>query len=185
MVPCHRVLVGVADWDAVTAEVDEHGGASLPRLLAPAECADLAALYDEDGLFCSRIDMARYRFGRGEYKYFDAPYPEPVQRLKEALYPRLLPIAREWWGKLGRAAPWPDSLQDWLAACHAAGQTRSTAILLRCGAGDWNALHRDLYGDLVFPLQVVVNFSDPGVDHTKGTPRGTLTPAEHLGRPAS
>ncbi|MFV0494053.1 2OG-Fe(II) oxygenase [Mycobacterium sp.] len=157
-----------ADWDAVSTEIDEHGGALLPRLLTTAECTWLAGLYDADGLFRSRIDMARYRFGRGEYQYFDSPYPESVQRLKESLYPRLLPIARDWWAKLGRQAPWPDSLDDWLAACHAAGQTRSTATLLRYRAGDWNALHRDLYGNLVFPLQVVINLSDPGVDHRGG-----------------
>jgi hypothetical protein len=112
--------------------------------------------------------MSRYRFGEGEYRYFARPFPEPIEELKRALYPRLLPIARDWWGKLGRATPWPDDLDEWLDMCHAAGQTRSTAILLKYGAGDWNALHRDLYGDLVFPLQVVINLSEPGVDHTGG-----------------
>ena len=109
--------------------------------------------------------MARYRFGEGEYRYFAEPFPEAVTGLKQALYPRLLPIARDWWQRLGRPAPWPDRLDDWLAMCHAAGQAKSTPILLRYGAGDWNALHRDLYGDLVFPLQVVINLSQPGVDH--------------------
>ncbi len=160
--------VAAADWEAVRAEVDEYGGALLPQLLTPQETADLRGLYPDDGLFRSRIDMARYRFGQGEYKYFDTPYPDAVQRLKHALYPRLLPIARDWWERLGRDTPWPDGLDDWLDMCHAAGQTRSTAILLRYVAGDWNALHRDLYGDLVFPLQVVINLSDPGVDHTGG-----------------
>ena len=91
-----------------------------------------------------------------------------MEQLKQALYPRLLPIARDWYAKLGRPAPWPDTLDEWLAMCHAAGQTKSTAILLRYGQGDWNALHRDLYGDLVFPLQVVVNLTRPGADHTGG-----------------
>jgi hypothetical protein len=113
--------------------------------------------------------MRRYRFGEGEYRYFERPYPEPIEQLKQALYPRLLPIARDWWTKLGRTPPpWPDTLDEWLLMCHAAGQTKSTAILLRYGEGDWNALHRDLYGDLVFPLQVVINLSEPGVDHTGG-----------------
>ncbi len=97
--------------------------------------------------------MSRYRFGEGEYRYFDRPCPEPIDDLKRALYPRLLPIARDWWRKLGRDTPWPDDLDDWLDMC---------------GPGDWNALHRDPYGDLVFPLQVVVNLSEPGVDHTGG-----------------
>jgi hypothetical protein len=96
------------------------------------------------------------------------PRPSPRIELKQALYPKLLPIARDWWTKLGRETPWPDTLDEWLSLCHAAGQTKSTPILLKYGEGDWNALHRDLYGDLVFPLQVVINLNDPGVDHTGG-----------------
>jgi hypothetical protein len=157
-----------ADWAAITAELGDLGCALLPRLLDPAECREIAGLYDTGELFRSTITMARHRFGEGEYKYFSSPYPAPVQQLKQALYGRLLPIARDWYGKLGRPAPWPDTLDEWLAMCHAAGQTKPTAILLKYRAGDWNALHRDLYGDLVFPLQVVVNLSDPGGDHTGG-----------------
>jgi len=156
------------DWDAITAEVNDFGGALLPRLLTKTEAERIRGLYPDDHLFRSTIDMRRYRFGEGEYRYFQQPYPEPIQALKEALYPRLLPIAREWWTKLGRDTPWPDDLDDWLDMCHASSQTKSTAILLKYGKGDWNALHRDLYGDLVFPLQVVINLSDPGVDHTGG-----------------
>jgi hypothetical protein len=159
--------VGAADWRAVAAEVDEHGGALLPELVTPAEAEELRSLYDGDG-FRSTIDMERYRFGSGEYKYFARPYPEAVQELKRELYPRLLPIARDWWARLGREAPWPDDLDEWLDMCHAAGQPKSTAILLRYRRNDWNALHRDLYGELIFPLQVVINLSAPGVDHTGG-----------------
>ena len=157
-----------ADWAHIAAEVSELGCALTPRLLTPAECGALAGLYDHGGRFRSVVDMERYRFGAGEYKYFAPPLPEPVEELKRALYPRLLPVARDWYGKLGRPAPWPDTLDEWLEMCHAAGQAKSTAILLKYGSGDWNALHRDLYGDLVFPLQVVINLSDPGVDHTGG-----------------
>jgi hypothetical protein len=156
------------DWGAITAEINDYGCALLPRLLTPAECGQIAALYDADDRFRSTVDMARHRFGAGEYRYFARPFPEPVERLKQALYPRLLPIARDWYAKLGRIAPWPDTLDEWLAMCHAAGQRKSTAILLKYRARDWNALHRDLYGDLVFPLQVVINLSAPGVDHTGG-----------------
>lgn len=159
--------VEAADWTAVAAQVDEHGGALLPELVTAAEAEELRGLYDGDG-FRSTIDMERYRFGSGEYKYFERPYPEAVQELKRALYPRLLPIAREWWARLGRKAPWPDDLDEWLHMCHRAGQPKSTAILLRYRRDDWNALHRDLYGDLIFPLQVVINLSAPGVDHTGG-----------------
>ncbi|WP_374025626.1 2OG-Fe(II) oxygenase [Mycobacterium sp. HNNTM2301] len=160
--------VDSGDWDAIAATVDEYGGALLPRLVTDGEAARLRKLYDDDGLFRSTIDMAPRRYGAGQYRYFHAPYPDPISELKQALYPRLLPIARDWWGRLRREAPWPDSLDDWLATCHAAGQTRSTALMLRYGPGDWNALHRDLYGDLVFPLQVVINLSHPDTDYTGG-----------------
>jgi hypothetical protein len=157
-----------ADWDRITGELNEYGGALLPRLLTPEEAGRIAALYDQDEHFRSTIDMGRHRFGQGEYRYFARPFPEPVEQLKQALYPRLLPIARDWWDKLGRPAPWPDTLDEWLAMCHAAGQTKPTPILLKYGEKDWNALHRDLYGDLVFPLQVVINLNNPGIDHTGG-----------------
>jgi hypothetical protein len=160
--------VDSGDWDAIAVEVNDFGGALLPRLLTKAEADQIRKLYPDDHLFRATIDMRRYRFGEGEYRYFGRPYPEPIEQLKQALYPRLLPIARDWWAKLGREAPWPDSLDEWLRRCHAAGQTRSTAILLKYEPGDWNALHRDLYGELVFPLQVVINLSAPGVDHTGG-----------------
>jgi len=160
--------VAAADWDSVARELDEYGCAPLPRLLTPAECARIAGLYDHPEHFRATIDMARHRFGAGEYRYFAAPFPEPVDALRHALYPRLLPVARDWHTRLGRPAEWPDTLDEWLAICHAAGQTRPTPILLRYETGGWNALHRDLYGDKVFPLQVVVNLSDPGADHTGG-----------------
>lgn len=164
----HRKRVDSGDWDAITAELNDFGGALLPRLLTDAEAEAIKRHYSDDHMFRSTIDMHRYRFGEGEYRYFDRPYPAPIEALKQALYPRLLPIARDWWAKLGRPSPWPDTLDDWLDMCDAAGQTKSTAILLKYGAGDWNALHRDLYGELIFPLQVVINLSEPGVDHTGG-----------------
>jgi hypothetical protein len=160
--------VDAGDWEAITAELNYFGGALLPRLLTDDEAEAIQRLYPDDGMFRATVDMSRYRFGEGEYRYFHQPYPEPIEALKHSLYPRLLPIARDWWAKLGRQSPWPDTLDEWLGMCHAAGQERSTAILLKYGAGDWNALHRDLYGELVFPLQVVINLSEPGVDHTGG-----------------
>ncbi len=163
-----RQRVDSGDWDAIRAELDSLGGALLPQLLTPAEAERLRGLYDQAARFRATINMGRHRFGEGEYRYFARPYPEPVERLKQALYPRLVPIARDWWARLGRPAPWPDTLDEWLAMCHDAGQVKPTAILLRYRAGDWNALHRDLYGDLVFPLQVVINLNEPGVDHSGG-----------------
>ncbi|MFF7453349.1 2OG-Fe(II) oxygenase [Kitasatospora sp. NPDC008115] len=157
-----------ADWTAIAEEVGEYGSALTPMLLDPAECAEVAGLYDETERFRSTVDMARHRFGSGRYRYFQEPFPAPVAALREALYPRLLPIARDWAARLRRPAPWPDGLAEWLQQCHAAGQTRPTPILLRYRAGDWNALHRDLYGDLVFPLQVVIGLDVPGSDYTGG-----------------
>lgn len=162
----NRVAGG--DWDAIIEEMNDVGGALLPQLLAPTECARIRALFDDPGLFRSTIYMTRYRFGRGGYRYFARPYPQPIDELEHARYPRLLPIARDWWTKLRRDPPWLDTLDDWLGKCHDAGQTKSTAILSKYVSGDWNALHRDLYGELVFPLQVVINLNDPEVDHTGG-----------------
>lgn len=156
------------DWDAIAQELDAVGGALLPRLLTAAEATRLRGLYPDDTAFRATVDMARHRYGSGRYRYFAAPEPEPISELKAALYPRLLPIARDWAARLGRAAPWPDSFDEWLDACHRAGQRKPTALLLHYDAGDWNALHQDLYGDLVFPLQVVINLSEPGADYTGG-----------------
>lgn len=160
--------VDAADWPRIRTELDAYGCALTGELLTPDETAAIRALYTEDARFRSTIDMGRYRFGEGQYRYFTEPFPEAVVALKQALYPKLLPIARDWWASLGRQTPWPDSLDEWLDMCHAVGQTKSTPILLRYREGDWNALHRDLYGDLVFPLQVVINLNEPGVDHTGG-----------------
>ena len=161
--------VAAADWDAVASEVDDLGCALLPQLLTPGECAALTELWDEPGHFRATVNLRRYRFGdNGDYHYFAEPFPDAVQRLRQALYPRLLPIARDWYARLGREAEWPETLDEWLEICHEAGQRRPTPILLRYEEGGWNALHRDLYGDKVFPLQVVINLNAPGTDHTGG-----------------
>ncbi|MFI0422756.1 2OG-Fe(II) oxygenase [Spongiactinospora sp. 9N601] len=160
--------VAAIDQDALAEEMNAHGCAPTGPLLTADECRDIAALYDEPALFRSTVDMERLRFGRGRYRYFNRPFPAPIEELRQALYPRLLPIARDWAARLGRPAPWPDTLDEWLDMCHRAGQTKSTQILLRYRAGDWNALHRDLYGDLVFPMQVVVGLDEPGGDYTGG-----------------
>jgi hypothetical protein len=160
--------VDAADWKAIHTELNSLGCASTGPLLSADEAAEIAALYTDDSRFRSTVNMGRHRFGEGEYRYFAAPLPAAVAGLRRALYPRLLPIAVDWWTKLGRVVDWPEDLGEWLDRCHAAGQTESTPLLLNYGDGDWNALHRDLYGDLVFPLQVVINLTSPGVDHTGG-----------------
>ncbi len=156
------------DWAGLRAQVNAFGCAQTTQLLTSGECTSISELYDEVARFRSTIDMARYRFGSGQYRYFDRPLPELVGRLRQAFYPHLLPIARDWAAKLGKPAPWPDTLAEWLDMCHRGGQTRPTPILLRYREGDWNALHRDLYRDHVFPLQVVIGLDRPGIDHTGG-----------------
>lgn len=168
MSPALRGRVDRLDWPAVAAGLDDLGSAPAGAVLSAAECRTLAGLYDEETRFRSTIDMARHRFGQGEYRYFAHPLPDVVAELRAAFWPHLLPVAREWADRLRRPAPWPDDLDDWLALCHDAGQARPTPLMLRYGPGDWNALHRDLYGDLVFPLQVVVGLDRPRDDYTGG-----------------
>lgn len=160
--------VAATDWDAVHEQLNNFGYAPTGPLLTPDEMSELAAIYAEDARFRSTIEMARYRFGDGQYRYFNRPYPEAVTELQYALYPRLLPIARDWWTRLRRDPQWPDDFDHWLDMCHRSGQSRTTALLLRYGADGWCALHQDLYGELVFPLQVVINLTRPDVDYTGG-----------------
>ena len=156
------------DWSSVGSAMDDVGMAEAGKVLLADQCRAVRDLYEDDERFRSTIDMGRHRYGEGQYRYVARPLPAIVDELRHALWPHLLPIAREWAGRRGDPAPWPDDLDAWLATCHAAGQTRPTPLVLRYGPGDWNALHRDLYGDLVFPLQVVIGLDRPGDDYTGG-----------------
>jgi hypothetical protein len=159
--------VGALPWPELHAALDEYGFAQTPKLLDPGESADVAALYDA-GRHRSTIDMARHRFGRGQYKYFDHPLPAAVRDLRAAFYPPLAEAANRWAERLGEADRYPADLDAFLERCHAAGQTRPTPLILRYGAGDWNALHQDLYGDVHFPFQAVTLLERPGADFTGG-----------------
>jgi hypothetical protein len=156
------------DWAAVAASLDERGFATIPALLAPAECRDLVALYDDEAAFRSRVVMARHGFGQGEYKYLRYPLPSAVEALRQAIYPQLAPVANRWRAALKEAGRLPAALDDYLAHCHDAGQTRPTPLILKYGAGDYNCLHQDLYGALVFPLQLTVLLSAPTATFTGG-----------------
>jgi hypothetical protein len=156
------------DWTRVATDLDRYGCAAIERLLAKEECVALADLYGRDALFRSRVVMARHGFGEGEYKYFAAPLPPLVAELRAALYERLAPVANRWHEALGLATRFPPALPEFLARCHAAGQTRPTPLLLTYEAGDYNCLHQDLYGEHVFPIQVAVLLSDPARDFTGG-----------------
>jgi hypothetical protein len=160
--------VAALDWPAIAAALDAHGCATTGPLLTAQESAALAARYDKDPLFRSRIVMARHGFGRGEYKYFAYPLPDDVAALRGAFYPPLAAIANRWNGQMGVASRYPDEHVAFLARCHEAGQTKPTPLLLQYDAGDYNCLHQDLYGEHVFPLQVAFLLSRPGHDFTGG-----------------
>jgi hypothetical protein len=138
------------------------------RLIGPADCQALAGLWPQKDRFRSHVIMQRHGYGQGEYKYFSYPLPERIEELRQALYPELAAIANRWNEQLGLAKRFPPTLRGWLRQCHAGGQKRPTPLLLRYGRGDYNCLHRDLYGELVFPLQATILLSDPSRDFSGG-----------------
>ena len=160
--------VETLDWEELRGQLDERGFAVTPRLLSEAECERLAGLFD-GGRFRSTVDMARHRFGDGRYRYFEHPLPDEIAQLRASFYAQLAPIANDWSARLGGE---PDSFplghEQLLARCRAAGQERPTPLILRYGAGDWNALHQDLYGEVFFPFQVVTVLSARGSDYEGG-----------------
>jgi hypothetical protein len=156
------------DWRTLGEQLDADGFAVAEGLLAPGECRDLAALYAQDDRFRSRVVMARHAFGQGEYKYFAYPLPEPVARLRTTLYPPLTEVANRWNAALGIATRYPETHEAYIARCHGAGQRRPTPLLLTYGPGDYNRLHQDVYGELLFPLQMTILLSRPGQDFTGG-----------------
>jgi hypothetical protein len=165
--PAERVVAAV-DWPAVAAALDERGYATVAALLDADECRGLATLYADDGAFRSRVVMQRHAYGRGEYKYFRYPLPGMVEALRRAIYPHLARIANRWHERLREEGKFPPTLDAYLAECHRAGQERPTPLILKYGAGDYNCLHQDLYGALVFPLQLTFLLSAPADDFTGG-----------------
>jgi hypothetical protein len=156
------------DWPAVSADLDAYGWAEFQGLLTAEECADISGLYADSRKFRSHVIMAQHGFGRGEYKYFSYPLPEMIAGLRTAIYPRLAPVANRWNEAMGIEVRYPDSHALFIERCHQAGQTRPTPLLLQYGAGDYNALHQDVYGEHVFPLQLAVLLSEPEKDFTGG-----------------
>ncbi len=160
--------VDALDWDALRGQLDARGFAVTEPLLRAAECRELAGLFD-GGRFRSTIDMARYRFGDGRYRYFDHPLPDAIGDLRTTFYRHLAPTANDWSALLGGDADaFPPEHEELLARCRAAGQERPTPLILRYGSGDWNALHQDLYGDVFFPFQALTVLSQPGSDYEGG-----------------
>jgi len=156
------------DWARIGVELDAQGCTVLENLISPGECDELAAAYVNDALFRSRVVMAKHGFGRGEYKYFSYPLPDLIAGLRTALYPHLAAIANRWNEAMGVDVRYPAELRKFIKRCHAAGQRRPTPLLLQYGAGDYNCLHQDLYGEHVFPLQLTLLLSEPGRDFTGG-----------------
>jgi uncharacterized protein len=156
------------DWQRVSAGLDGCGYAMIERLLAPAQCRLVSGWYRDDARFRSRVVMSRHGFGRGEYKYFAYPLPPLVTELRAAFYPALAPLANRWNEQLRMDTRYPVEHGAFLARCRAAGQTSATPLLLSYGAGDYNCLHQDVYGECVFPLQVAILLSQPGEDFTGG-----------------
>ncbi len=148
--------------------LDDRGYAVIPAFVDPVRCAEVGALFDDDRVFRKTVVMERVGFGRGVYKYFGAPVPEPVARLRSELYAALAPVANGWAEALGEAERYPPALEEMLRRCADHGQTRPTPLLLRYRAGDHNALHQDVYGDVAFPLQATVLLGEPGRDFRGG-----------------
>lgn len=159
--------IAALEWSRIDAELHEHGCAATGAVLTAPECAEIVGMYDDDSLFRSRVVMARHGFGRGEYRYFAYPLPAAVTALRTALYPPLAAVATRWATALGTAGDYPNDHARYLARCHKAGQRRPTPLILKYGAGDYNCLHQDLYGDVVFPLQAAVLLTPP-TDFTGG-----------------
>jgi len=160
--------LATVDWAKVEASLDERGYATAPALLTPEGCRGLIALYPREDAFRSRVVMQRHAIGHGEYKYLRYPMPTTVEALRQSIYSRLAPIANRWRERLREEGRFPSSLGTYLAQCHAAGQARPTPLLLKYETGDYNCLHQDLYGDLVFPLQLTILLSAPEEDFTGG-----------------
>lgn len=156
------------DWTKVEADLGSDGVAVIPSLLDAKACAELRGRYADVDQFRSRVIMQRHNYGRGEYQYFVYPLPPRVQQLRERIYSRLAPIANSWAEALNQKRRYPLKHSEYIERCHAAGQKRPTPLLLHYGAGDYNCLHQDLYGEHSFPLQMVVLLSEPGKDFSGG-----------------
>jgi uncharacterized protein len=161
--------IDTQNWHDIEDHLGRHGWAVLSSVLDAEQCRDLAAVYDEEGPFRSHIIMARHGFGQGEYRYFGYPLPQLIQELREQLYSRLVGVANAWSAAMRRSdVAFPGTHAAFIERCHADGQTRPTPLLLRYGAGDYNCLHQDVYGDHLFPLQVTVLLSEPQTDFSGG-----------------
>lgn len=157
-----------ADWDRITSDMNEKGYAILPEMLSETQCDELIKEYKNDTLYRKTVVMERYRFGLGEYKYFNYPLPEIIQTIRETIYPKLAPIANLWMKVLNIQTVFPDTLQELQKLCHDNNQLKPTPLILKYGKGGFNTLHQDLYGDIFFPMQTVLFLNEPEEDYSGG-----------------
>ncbi|MBL3655519.1 2OG-Fe(II) oxygenase [Fulvivirga sediminis] len=160
--------VRAVNWQSVASEMHMKGYAILPSFLSMQECDDLKALYPEPAIYRKVVPMERYRFGRGEYKYFKYPLPDLIDSIRRNIYPYLVPIANAWMKVLNIDQEFPHSYELLQKACHEKGQLKPTPLILKYGEGGYNTLHQDLYGDVYFPIQTLVVLSERGQDFTGG-----------------
>lgn len=160
--------IAALNWSVIQRDLDQEGFAVFQPILAPEECEAMIASYDAEDLYRKTIDMKRYRFGLGEYKYFQSPLPRQLQQLREAFYSPLAAAANRWLEQLGKAPRYPDALSDFLSECHEAGQVRPTPLILKYEAGGYNCLHQDLYGEVFFPFQVLLLLNRRDEDYEGG-----------------
>lgn len=157
-----------ADWHTIREQMNNQGYALIPGILPPAACDELKAGYGTQELYRKTITMERYRFGKGEYKYFSYPLPELIRDIRTHIYPRLAVIANNWMQALQIDKQFPEDFAALQQQCHEAGQTQPTVLILKYGPGGFNTLHQDIYGDIYFPMQLVLFLNEPGVDYTGG-----------------
>jgi hypothetical protein len=157
-----------ADWTAIKDDLNTHGYAILPGVISPGQCEDLIRNYENPEMYRKTVVMERYRFGLGEYKYFNYPLPPLIQSIREAVYTRLAPIANLWMNVLNIDRIFPESLEELHIKCRENSQNKPTPLILKYGKGGFNTMHQDLYGDLFFPIQGVLFLTEPGEDFTGG-----------------
>ena len=160
--------IAAIDWQSVTGKMNENGFALVSQLLSNEQCEELISNYNKPGLYRKTITMERYRFGLGEYKYFNYPLPGLIQTIRSEVYPRLATVANSWMNALNIEKQFPANFDELQTLCHSNEQTKPTVLILKYGKGGHNTLHQDLYGDIFFPMQLVLFLNEPGEDYTGG-----------------
>lgn len=160
--------LSVIDWQIITEVMNEKGFTIVPNLISNEQCNELIDNYENTNAYRKTVVMERYRFGLGEYKYFNYPLPSLIQTIRENVYPKLAPIANSWMKVLNIETRFPDTFEDLQNLCHNNNQLKATVLILKYGKGGHNTLHQDLYGDIYFPIQTVLFLNEPGVDFSGG-----------------